>query len=96
MAAIVGPLTSSAMELSNAVSSEFGIPQFAYSAMDPFLVKDSEQSRTLFRMTSSSRRQSSALIALIKHFEWETVAILTSSSDYGKSVIHLCSTRLAH
>ena len=40
--------------------------------------------RYLLRLFPSDSMQSKALVALIQYFRWDTMAILTDNTDYGK------------
>ncbi|XP_066273511.1 glutamate receptor 2-like [Branchiostoma lanceolatum] len=81
-AVIVGPRSSTSVKTVNNVCSGLHIPHIAPVATDP-LLGNQRMYPYLLRMSSPDTEQSRALIALVKHFGWTRMCILTSLNDYG-------------
>ena len=61
----------------------FAMPMITPSASDPML-NNRQAYRYLLRNMASDAMQSRALVDFVKYFRWDTVAILTDSTDYGE------------
>ena len=78
---IIGPMSSSSVKTSYPMCDGFHVPMMTPSATDPTLSRQSY--RYLLRMMSSDAVQTVAVVDLINHFRWDTLAILTDNTDYG-------------
>ncbi|XP_064643100.1 glutamate receptor 2-like isoform X2 [Lineus longissimus] len=82
---IVGPDSSTAVKATQPICQGMHIPQLAPSATDPILSSFHDLYPYLLKMSSPDSLQSTALYDLVIKMRWTRVAILTSSSDYGRN-----------
>lgn len=80
---IIGPMSSTAVKASHPMCLGFAMPMITPSATDPML-NNRDAYRYLLRIMPPDSMQSRALVDFIKYFRWDTVAILTDSTDYGR------------
>ena len=81
--AIVGPITSSTIKVTQPLCTGFHIPQLAPYATDPIFDFSPHSYGYLLRMSSSDAIENRAMVDFVSHFKWTNLAVLTSRSDFG-------------
>ncbi|ELU10746.1 hypothetical protein CAPTEDRAFT_92710, partial [Capitella teleta] len=87
ISAIIGPMSSGAVKATHPLLLSMHMPQITPSATDPMLANPSTYGY-LIRMAPPDSEQSEALVDFMKYFRWDTLAILTDNTDYGKYRIY--------
>ncbi|XP_022802483.1 glutamate receptor ionotropic, kainate 2-like [Stylophora pistillata] len=81
--AIVGPITSSTVKVTQPLCAGFHIPQLAPYATDPTFDFSPNSYGYLLRMSSSDAIENRAMVDFVSHFKWTNLALLTSRNDFG-------------
>ncbi|XP_033097831.1 glutamate receptor 2-like [Anneissia japonica] len=81
--AFIGPISSSSVKAVYPIADRLHIPIIAPFATDPTLSLDNKTFPYLIKMSASDSVQGKVLAALVDHFQWTRLAIVTSLSDYG-------------
>ncbi|XP_071946218.1 glutamate receptor ionotropic, kainate 1-like [Antedon mediterranea] len=81
--AFIGPVSSSSVKAVYPIADRLHVPIIAPFATDPTLSLDNKTFPYLMKMSASDSVQGKVLAALVDHFQWTRLAIVTSLSDYG-------------
>ncbi|XP_064645705.1 glutamate receptor 2-like isoform X2 [Lineus longissimus] len=83
VATIIGPASTTAVKASYPMALGVNVPMISPTATDPKFSDDRSTYKNLLRMFPPDSKQSLALIDFIQYFRFDTMAILTDTTDYG-------------
>ncbi|EDV21899.1 uncharacterized protein TRIADDRAFT_59571 [Trichoplax adhaerens] len=73
----------------------FDLPQISYSSTSPVLA-DRRRYKTFYRTVPSDTYQVSALIDIIKHFDWNYISIIAIDDSYGRQGVSEINKQTRH
>ncbi|KAI8489787.1 hypothetical protein Bbelb_324170 [Branchiostoma belcheri] len=81
--AVIGPATTTSVKAVHPVCAGLQIPHIAPWATDPTLTDNINQYPYLVKMMPPDSMQSKAIAAFAEKYNWNRLALFTSTSDYG-------------
>uniref|UniRef100_A0A4W3HFD8 Taste receptor type 1 member 3 n=1 Tax=Callorhinchus milii TaxID=7868 RepID=A0A4W3HFD8_CALMI len=92
--AIIGPATSDLAIILGTVFGLMLIPQISYGASSETL-SNKDLFPSFLRTIPSDKNQAEGMVALVKTFGWNWIAVVGSDDEYGRQGIELFSVRAA-
>ena len=92
VAVILGPRSSTATKAAQRICAGLQIPQISPSVRDAQLSVEVSNYPYLLKMSPSDKIQIQVLVQLFRTFSWTRLALLYSSSDYGRNGMSLVAS----
>ena len=81
---LIGPMETSAVIATHPLCSRAGVPQIAPLTSLESIPVDNTGSNYLVRMSPTEKLKAKVLAEIIKHYNWETMAVVGYQDDEGE------------